>query len=231
MKKFLGMAVVGMMMTMVMLNAGSAQASAPSSVLANILDKMTTAASGLKSLKANIRQQKTNTQLGIKGPVESGTLYYKTKDGKSQLRIDYSAPDVKVLVVDGDKFSLYQPELKQMIQSSIQNYAKQNSAGALSLKFDANTRDKYNISYVKEENVDGVETSVLALVPKPGVAVLFKHQEVWVDHKTWLPVKFQFTEKNNDVQWIQFGNLQQNIVVGKDTFEIKSKPGTQIIKG
>ena len=122
MKKFLGMAVVGMMMTAVMLNARSAQASAPSSVLANILDKMTTAASGLKSLKANIKQQKTNTQLGMKGPLESGVMYYKpSKDGKSQLRIDYSSPDVKVLVVDGDKFTLYQPELKQMIQISIQS--------------------------------------------------------------------------------------------------------------
>jgi outer membrane lipoprotein-sorting protein len=232
MKKFFGMAIVGMMMTMVMLNARSAQASAPSTVLANILDKMTTAASGLRSLKANIKQQKTNTQLGIKGPVESGTLYYKPlKDGKSQLRIDYSTPDVKVLVVDGDKFQLYQPELKQMIQSSIQSYAKQNSAGALSLKFDAGTKDRYNISYVRDEDVEGVQTSVLALVPKAGIASPFKHQEVWVDHKTWLPVRFQFTEKNNDVQWIQFGNLQQNIAVSKDTFEIKSKPGTQIIKG
>ena len=99
------------------------------------------------------------------------------------------------------------------------------------MKFDASTRDKYNISYVKEDNVDGVETSVLALVPKPGQAALFKHQEVWVDHKTWLPVKFQFTEKNNDIQWIQFGNLQQNITVGRDAFTIKSQPGTQIIKG
>src|SRR5882724_1752566 len=232
MKKFLSMAIVGVMMTMVMLNARSAQASAPSTVLANILDRMTTAASGLHTLKATIKQQKTNTQLGIKGPLESGTMFYKPlKDGKSQLRIEYSSPDVKVLVVDGDKFSLYQPELNQMIQSSIQSYAKQNSAGALSLKFDASTRDKFNISYVKDEEVDGVQTSVLALVPKAGVASQFKHQEVWVDHKTWLPVKFQFTEKNNDVQWMQFGNLQQNIALGNGTFEIKSKPGTKIVKG
>ena len=85
MKKFFGMAVVGMMMTMVMLNARSAQASAPSTVLANILDRMTTAASGLRSLKATIKQQKTNTQLGIKGPLESGTMFYKPlKDGKSE---------------------------------------------------------------------------------------------------------------------------------------------------
>src|SRR5258708_17352914 len=171
MKKFFGMVVVGMMMTMVMLNARSAQAGAPSTVLANILDKMTGAASKLTSLKANLTQQKINTQIGIKGPIETGTLYYKPlKDGKSQLRIDYTSPDVKILVVDGDKFSLYQPALNQIIKSSIQNYTKNNSAGALSLKFDASTRDKYNISYERDEDVDGIQTSVLALVPKAGTA-------------------------------------------------------------
>lgn len=232
MKRFFSILTVAAMMTVVMLNARSAQAGAPSTVLATILDKMTSAGSQLHSLKANLSQQKINTQIGINGPVESGTLYYRPlKDGKSQVRIDYKNPDVKVLVVDGDKFTLYQPALNQMIKSTIQSYAKNNSAGSLSLRFDASTRDKFNISYERDETVDGIQTSVLALVPKQGVQSGFKKQEIWVDHKSWLPIKLQFTEKNNDLTWVRFGNLEPNATISNGLFSVKPQPGTQIING
>jgi len=231
MKKLFSMTIVAALVAVVMLNTRSAQAGTPSTVLATILDRMTNASKQIHTLKANISQQKINTQIGVKGPIESGTLYYHPlKDGKSQLRIDYTAPDEKVLVVDGDKFSLYQPGLNQILKSSIQKYAKNDSAGAISLRIDANTLEKYNVSYEKDEDVDGVHTSVLAFIPKAGVASPFKRQDIWVDRDSWLPAKIQITEKNNDITWFRLGNLQQNIKLG-NIFSIKTKPGTQTING
>lgn len=226
------MIVVAAMMAAVMLNTRSAQAGAPSTVLATILDRMTSASRDIHSLKANISQQKVNTQIGIKGPVEAGVLYYKPlKDGRSQLRIDYNSPEVKVLVVDGDKFSLYQPALNQELRSSIQKYSKNESAGSISLRFDAKTLEKYNISYERDEDVDGEHTSVLAFIPKPGVSAPFKRQDVWVNRETWLPAKIQLTERNNDYTWIRLGNLEKNISISNGLFSIKTKPGTQVING
>jgi outer membrane lipoprotein-sorting protein len=69
------------------------------------------------------------------------------------------------------------------------------------------------------------------LIPKPGVQAPFKRQELWVNHQTWLPIKVELTEKNNDVTWIRFGNMQQNISLSNSFFSVKPQPGTKVING
>lgn len=207
------------------------QANSPSTVLASILDKMANAGNGLKTLKANLQQQKINTQIGVKGPIENGTIYYRPLgNGKYQLRIDYTSPEQKTVVVDGEKFTLYQPNLKQMLESTIQKHAKSGGSG-LTLRFDASLKEKYNISYIRDEEIDGIKTSVLAFIPKPGVQAPFKRLEQSVDHRTWLPIKIQITEKNNDVTWMRLGNLQPNVKLAGGFFSVKPQPGTKVIKG
>src|SRR5947209_10705057 len=135
MRKFIILIVVALLIGAATFPAGHVQARAQAGVLASILDKMTAAGDNLRTLKASLRQQKINTQLGIKDAEESGTLFYHPlKGGQYQLRIDYVSPEPKVVVVDGDKFMLYQPNLKQIIRSTLQGYAENHGESGLSFR-------------------------------------------------------------------------------------------------
>lgn len=216
--------------------AGIVTAPAPAQstnpLVTGILDKMARAANNLRTLRATLRQQKINTQLGIQDVVEQGTLFYKpARDGKTLLRIDYVSPEVKTVLVNGDRFQLYQPKINQALEGTIKENARSSSVGFFSLRIDGKTISAYEISYVKDEMIDGVKTAELQLLPRDLAKAGFKSKKVWIDKATWLPVQFQIIEKNNDVTWFRLNDVQQNVQLADSAFKLQYKSGTQIVRG
>lgn len=208
----------------------SAQATNP--LVTGILDKMARAANNLRTLRATLRQQKINTQLGIQDVIEHGTLFYKpARKGKTLLRIDYVSPEVKTVLVNGDRFQLYQPKINQALEGTIKENSKASSVGFFSLRIDGKALSTYEISYVKDEVVDGVQTVELQLKPRDIAKAGFKSKNVWIDKVTWLPVQFQIIEKNNDVTWFRLNDVQQNVQLADSAFKLQYKSGTQIVRG
>src|SRR5262245_38982816 len=105
MKRFMSLAI-GAGMLFLLIGAGyRADANAQPQLLTGILNKMEKAHQGLKSLRAEMVLQKTNSQIGVTDS-EYGQLLYKPGEAKSKqkLRIDYTKPSKNVAAVDGDNF-------------------------------------------------------------------------------------------------------------------------------
>ena len=105
MKRFISLAVIAGI-SLLLAGAGlRAGVKAQPQILTGILNKMRRAHQELKSLKAEIVQEKTNTQIGVTDSTY-GQLLYKPGAGRSnqKLRIDYTKPSQDILAVDGDKF-------------------------------------------------------------------------------------------------------------------------------
>ncbi len=199
----------------------------------NVLGKMENVGRTLSSLVATLWQQKKNTQLGIDEPAETGELYYLPgKNGAIKLRIDISAPTKKTVVITGDEIKFYQPTIQQMLVTSIKGAKNSQSFGSFAITFGSVSaiRTNYEVTFVKEEKIEGEQTSLLHLSPKQPTP--YKGIDIWISHNSWLPIQEKLLE-TNDVTTIKLSNLKKN-----ESFNVKAlienfapPKATKIVKG
>lgn len=201
-------------------------------LLTGILAKMEKMHKELKSLKAQIVQEKTNVQIGAKDK-DHGTLLYKPANGKAKgkLRIDYTKPTNNTVAVIGESFLFYQPKINQAFKNTLAKAAKGRVGGYAQLVgLDGSVKslvENYNIEYIKDENIDGQSASHLRLTPKVNGSLA--SIELWVNNQTGFPSMQKFNERNGDYTVVKLTNLQQNVAINDGEFEIKLPGGTKIV--
>lgn len=208
---------------------------AQAQLLTGILKKMDKAHQDLQSLKADMVLDKTNTQIGVTDS-EYGQLVYKpgTPKTKQKFRIDYTKPSKDILSVDGDNFVYYQPRINQALKGAASKVSKGKQGGfaqfiSIGLNGSLKTASgKYNISFIKDESVEGVMTSMLRLTPKSDDQ--FTSIDIWVNQQNGFPVRFCGTEKNGDLTMVTLKNMKLNTNVPNDTFSVNLPGGTKIVK-
>lgn len=235
MKKLMSLAIIAGISFLLARAESSASANAQPQILTGILNKMEKAHQDLKSLKAEMVLEKTNTQIGVTDS-EYGQLLYKpgATKSKQKLRIDYTKPSKDILAVDGDNFVFYQPRIKQAFKGSASKYSKGKQGGLaqfITIALDGSLKSasgKYNISFVKDEMVDGTMTSMLRLTPKSNDQ--FTSFDIWINQQNGFPLRFSGTERNGDLMMVTLKNLQLNTNVPNDAFALQLPGDTKIVK-
>ncbi|HQR34713.1 MAG TPA: outer membrane lipoprotein carrier protein LolA [Blastocatellia bacterium] len=198
-------------------------------ILTGILNKMETAHKQMKSLKAELIQEKINPQIGSKDS-DYGTVIYKPAAGKEKgkLRIDYTKPGIKSLSVIGENFTFYEPKLNQAMKSTVGKAAK-GKAGANLIGLDGSLKallSNYNIDYVGDAAVNGQSTTILRLLPKSRGD--YNSIDIWVS-QSGLPVQWKMVERNGDYTVITLKNTQINTNIADSAFVINLPGGTKIL--
>ncbi|MGE0131054.1 MAG: outer membrane lipoprotein carrier protein LolA [Blastocatellales bacterium] len=234
MKKFISVAIIAGMLLLFTGADRRVDANAQPQLLTGILNKMEKANLDLKSLKAEMVLQKTNTQIGITDS-EFGQLLYKPAAGraKQKLRIDYTKPSRDIVSVDGDNFTFYQPRINQAFKGLASKLSKGKQGGfaqfiAIGLNGSLKSASgRYSVSFIKDEAVNGVMTSVLRLTPKSNDQ--FTSIDIWVNQQNWFPMQFRGTERNGDLTTVTLKNLQLNANVPDNAFAFNPPSGTKIV--
>jgi outer membrane lipoprotein-sorting protein len=235
MKKLMILAVLAGLALLLAGADRSVSANAQAQLLTGILNKMEKAHQDLKSLKAEMVLQRTNNQIGVTDS-EYGQLIYKPGAGKSKqkLRIDYTKPSKDILAVDGDNFVYYQPRINQAFEGQASKYSKGKQGGFaqfITIGLNGSLKSvsgRYNIIFVKDETVEGMETSVLRLTPKS--TDQFASIDIWVNQQNGFPVRFSGTERNGDLTMVTLKNLQLNTNVPNNAFAVNLPSGTKVVK-
>jgi|SRR5882672_741533 len=234
MKKLISLVVIAGISLLLAGADRSGSANAQPQILTGILNKMEKAHQDLKSLKAEMVLEKTNTQIGVTDS-EYGQLLYKpgATKSKQKLRIDYTKPSKDILAVDGDNFVFYQPRINQAFKGLASKYSKGKQGGLaqfITIALDGSLKSasgKYNISFVKDEMVDSTMTSMLRLTPKSNDQ--FTSFDIWINQNGF-PVRFCGTERNGDLMMVTLKNLQLNMNVPNDAFALELPAGAKIVK-
>ena len=196
--------------------------------LDEVLANMDRVARTIKTIESDMRQEKRNMQIGGK-EVYSGRIFFLHDRKCDKVRINYDNPQGQVVAVLCEEIDLYQPSINQMIVTSRRAQASKNqefSFIATPYKSVPELKSQYNIVYVGEEQAGNVSTAKLDLTPKGKSSV--QKLTLWVDQSTWLPIKYQVTEKNNNVTTFTLSNLKKNQGLSVD-FKIKATTGTKIL--
>jgi outer membrane lipoprotein-sorting protein len=202
-------------------------------VLREILKRMEDHHQKLTSLRANVKMDKFNAQLGEHDISEGTTIYVPQKGRDALVRVDWTKPLQESLAIVNKEYVLYRPHLKQAIRGKVnkaQNSAKgAGSALAFMNMSKAQLQANYTVNYLGQENLsNGTPTWHLELIPK--TATSYRSAELWVDGNG-MPVQAKVIENNNDSTTVLLHNLQKNVNIRLGDIPISPPKGTKVIEG
>jgi outer membrane lipoprotein-sorting protein len=188
-----------------------------------ILANMQNAAKNIKTLSANLSQEK---KLTIGGSERyNGTVTIQKGSQGTEKAIVHYTNDQHVSVV-GNVITLYNGRIKQAIITTRQKQANEKPEfNFIATPFRSTTELKaqFNIDHVGDEN----GMAKLELTPKNPA---LQKSTIWVDRSSWLPTKFKVMEKTGDISYFTLSNLQLNPKVSADTFKINWPSDTNVIR-
>jgi outer membrane lipoprotein-sorting protein len=198
--------------------------------LDEVLANMERAARTIKSIESDMRQEKRNMQIGGK-EIYSGKIFFLHDRKCDKVRINYDNPQGQVVAVLCNEIILYQPSIKQVILTTRQAQASKNqefSFIATPYKSVPELKSQYNIVYIGEEQVGSNATAKLELTPKAKSSV--QKLTLWVEESSWLPIKYQVVEKNNNTTTFTLGNMKKNGNLSGENFKVTWPSGTKVVR-
>jgi outer membrane lipoprotein-sorting protein len=231
MNKAFRLGIISVAMAMLLCSASASEAKAQG-VLRDILNRMDVMNKSLVSLKADVRMDKLNSQLGETDTTTGSTSYLpKTAKRVMYARVDWTKPVEEKIVIIGDTYKLYRPRLNQVITGKVDKAQKDNKVPGNALAFmsmsKAQLQANYEVNYIGQETAGGSLTWHLELVPK--IKTSYKTAELWVD-SNGMPIQSKIIEQNNDSTTILLSNLQKNATISANDFNLVLPPNVKKVQ-
>lgn len=199
--------------------------------LTEILFNMNEASKRLKTISANLEYTKVTVLVDDKS-TESGQFLYR-KGKTTEIRVNIQKPDTKVLLLEKNKGEMYFPKINQIQEFDLTQKSDLVQQFLL-LGFGTDTNElkkAYNITYVKEEDLEGDTTVLLELVPRKdsGAAQITKLQ-LWVNEESWLPAQQKFFQPGGDYLIAHYSGVKVNWPLPGSTFELDAPSSAKRVK-
>jgi len=195
-----------------------------------VLKMMDQSAEDFRSLTAAL-DHITYTALVKDTSTESGEIYVR-KDSK--MRIDFTRPDPRTILRNGDNLYIYTPKINRVEEYNI-GKNRVLADQYLALGFGTRTeslKKNYDVSFAGEEDLDGQKMAIIELVPHSNdVRKQIAKIRMWVDEASWMPVQQKFFEAGTADYFIsRYKNVMKNLKVGDGKFKPDWPKGTKIEK-
>jgi outer membrane lipoprotein carrier protein len=203
---------VWMRLAAVVLMLGSALAQADDTGIAGRLEK---ALSSLRSVKADFVQELRRTEAGTP-EIAKGTFYVK-KPGR--FRWDYTQPP-QLIVCDGDRLWLYDPELEQATVKKVREALAQTPAMILS--GESKVADHYSVR--GGGVVGGLEMAILTPRQSDG-----DFREVRIGLSGDEVRRLEFVDRLNQRTTVDLSRIERNPVLKDSLFSFTPPAGVDVI--
>ncbi len=207
------------------------QASPETCSLDCVLKKMDEAAANFHTTQADFvwdQYQKVVDETDT----QKGTVYYRRTGKEIEMMAEIKEPDQKFVLYKDGKLQVYQPKIEQVIvyptggnQNEIESY--------LVLGFGGSGQDltkSFDMTYLGEENISGVATAKLQLIPK---SEKFRNNVskilLWIDLSRGISVQQQFFQGQGDYRLAKYSSVQLKAKIGNEVFQLKTTKKTQFV--
>jgi outer membrane lipoprotein-sorting protein len=204
----------------------------PSPDLQRVLTALDHAAANFHSTQANFVWTQY-TKLVDESDVQKGTVYYRRTGNQVEMAADVKEPvPPKYVLFTGNKVQVYQTKIDQVNEYDVgKNRAAFESF--LVLGFGGSGEDmlkSFDVTYAGTENIDGVNTEKLDLVPKSEkVKNTFTHIVLWIDPTRGISVKQQFFAPGGDYRLANYSDIRLNEKVPDSAFKLKTTGKTKFL--
>lgn len=199
-----------------------------------LYDKMSANQKTLTSLKARVRMEYYNPQIGGKPDTKEGrVIYLPTKGRSANVRIDWTHPENETLSVLNGEYKLYRPRLGAVYTGKTNEVSKQQGVGN-SLSFinmsSAELKQNFSAEWREPELIAEGTISAYHLKLTPKTPQRYNFAEVWVT-EDGMPVQIKVHEKNGDTNNVLLLDVQKNVKVNKNEVGVSLPKNVKVIKG
>ena len=202
----------------------------PAETLAAVQARMDASAPTFKTLSANVRKV-THTAVINDDSTEIGVIYMKrVRAGELRLKIDFSKPDIRSVAFAGKKYEMYLPKIQTVQEFDL---GKQGSLvdQFLLLGFGTSAKDlakSYQMKLADEEQVNGIRTSRIELLPKSGkIKEHLTKVEMWIPEGEGYPIQQKFHQPSGDYYLTTYTDLKWNPPLADEMLRLRLPPGTR----
>jgi outer membrane lipoprotein-sorting protein len=164
---------------------------------------------------------------------QKGTVYFRRSGNLVEMAADVSdPPPQKYVLFTGSKVQVYQTKIDQVTQYDT---GKDRAAfeSFLVLGFGGSGQEMlkaFDVSYLGDEKVAGVDTVKLNLVPKSEKARnTFNHIWLWIDPARGVSVRQQLFEPDADYRLADYSDIRLNEKIPDDAFKLKTTSKTKFL--
>ena len=165
--------------------------------------------------------------------LQKGTVYFRRAGSEVQMAAEITDPPPPRYVLFTDsKVEVYRPKIDELTRF---NTGKDRAAfeSFLVLGFGGSGRDmlkSFDVKYIRAENVNGIDTAKLELVPKsPKVRNTFDHIWLWIDPSRGVSVQQQLFEPSGDYRLAKYSDIQLNQKIPDTVFKLKTTGKTKVV--
>ena len=171
----------------------------------------------LQSLKADFEQEFIWQLVGETQTIK-GLLYLSAGN---HYRIE---TDTQTIVSNGTTVWIYSEPDNQVIIDSMDKSEENPLPKDLLFQYS----EEYKPELAGEENFNGEKTYVLSLLPKDEDAFI-KSMKIWVDASSWLTIKVEQVDINDNINTYIIGNIKENLQLEDSLFNFEIPPDSEVV--
>jgi len=208
----------------------AAQASAQTDpALERVLTQMDTAAKSFHTLQASfVWDQRTVVPIED-DDISKGVIYFQRDNKQIKMAADITDPAPKTVLFADGEVNMYTPTTDQVTRYKTGKHRAEVES-FLVLGFGGRGHDlskSYDVKYLGEENVDGIKTVKLELVPKSEKARnQFSRVLLWIDPERGISVQQQLFQPGGNYRLAKYSKILINQKLPDGVFKLKTTPKT-----
>src|SRR5258706_4574942 len=208
----------------------AAQASAQTDpALERVLTQMDTAAKSFHTLQASfVWDQRTVVPIED-DDISKGVIYFQRDNKQIKMAADITDPAPNTVLFADGEVNMYTPTTDQVTRYKTGKHQAEVES-FLVLGFGGRGHDlskSYDVKYLGEENVDGIKTVKLELVPKSEKARnQFSRVLLWIDPERGISVQQQLFQPAGNYRLAKYSKILINQKLPDGVFKLKTTPKT-----
>jgi outer membrane lipoprotein-sorting protein len=200
--------------------------------LKNVIAQMNQASKTFKTAQADFQWDQYQKVVD-ETDVQKGQMFLKRTSKGMDAALRITSPDQKQVLFKNGKLQFYQPKIDQVTERD----ASQNRSDIesfMSLGFGGSGDDllkNYDVKMTGWEQLDGVKTAKLELVPKSEkIKASLSQVLLWLDPARDVSIKQQFLQPSQDYRLARYTNIKINGSLPGDVFKLKTTSKTTFVK-
>jgi outer membrane lipoprotein-sorting protein len=199
--------------------------------LDQVLHRMDENAAKFRSAQADFVWTPYNSVINETDAPDKGRIYFRKVGNEIQMAATIQPPDDRQIVFSGGKVQVYQSKTKVLDVYDASAH-KSEVESFLVLGFGSSGEDlrkSFEVAYLGDEKIDGVETGHLQLTPlAEKVKKSFPRIDLWIGPQG-LSLRQQLFQTGGDYRLANYSNIRVNEKVPDGAFKIKISGPTKTV--
>ena len=201
--------------------------------LQHVIAQMDRTAANFRTTQANFVWTQYTAVVNDITDTQKGTVYFRRTGNQVEMMADINDPaPPKYVLYIGSKIQVYQPKIDQVTQYDT-GKDRATFESFLILGFGGSGQEmlkSFDVRYLANENVGGIDAAKLDLVPKSEKARnTFNHIWLWIDPARGVCVQQKLFASDGDYRLAQYSEIRPNQKIPDNEFKLKTGSKTKFL--